>query len=254
MSEADGPMQRAQAAMRTVLPKRFYRQASVGESGGAFAVLLDGRPAKTPARNTLALPNAALAAAVAAEWNAIEGAIDPVQLPLTRLANLAIDAIANAPQPVIDEIVQYASSDLVFYRAAEPAGLVALQNERWNPVLDWAALKLNARFSLAEGVIHVRQPDEALSAVREAAERLSRPFALGATASVTNIGGSALIALALANGALTGDDAWNAAHVDEQWSISQWGEDDEAQRRLAARHVEFSAAARVLALLGGATK
>jgi chaperone required for assembly of F1-ATPase len=137
----------------------------------------------------------------------------------------------------------------VFYRAGEPEGLVALQNERWNPVLDWAASKLNARFALAEGIVHVRQPDQSLAAVREAAEKLSRPFALGAAASATNIGGSALIALALANGALSGDEAWNAAHVDEQWSISQWGEDDEAQRRLAARHAEFSAAATMLSLL-----
>jgi chaperone required for assembly of F1-ATPase len=249
MSEDNNPMRRAQAAMRTPLPKRFYKEASVGETAGGFAVLLDGKSAKTPKRNSLALPNAALANAVAAEWNAIETEIDPVRLPLTRLANLAIDAIANAPQPVIDEIVQYAASDLVFYRADKPEGLVALQNECWNPVLDWAAAHLGARFSLAEGIVHVRQPDEALSSVREAAEKLQKPFALAAAASVTNIGGSALIALALASGALTTDEAWNAAHVDEQWSISQWGEDAEAQRRLAARHAEFSAAATMLRLL-----
>lgn len=249
MSEDENPMRRAQAAMRASLPKRFYKQASVGEAGGTFSVLLDGKSAKTPARNTLALPNEALAQAVAAEWNAIENEIDPVRLPLTRLANLAIDAVANAPQPVIDEIVQYAGSDLVFYRADGPEGLVALQNERWNPVLDWAAAQLGARFLLAEGVMHVRQPDDALAGVRDAAEHLSKPFALTATASATNIGGSALIALALANGALSGDEAWNAAHVDEQWNISQWGEDDEAQRRFAARHAEFTAAAKMLALL-----
>jgi chaperone required for assembly of F1-ATPase len=249
MSEDENPMRRAQAAMRTPLPKRFYKNAASGLTTEGFAVLLDGKPAKTPARNTLALPNAALAAAVAAEWNAVEGNIDPVRLPLTRLANLAIDAIASAPQPVIDEIVQYAGSDLVFYRADAPPGLVALQNERWNPILDWAAAKLNARFSLAEGIVHVSQSEDALAAVREAADKLSKPFALAATASATNIGGSALIALALADGAISGSEAWNAAHVDEQWSISQWGEDDEAQRRLTARHTEFTAAARMLTLL-----
>lgn len=249
MSEDDNPMRKAQAAMRAALPKRFYKQATIGEAGRAYAVLLDGRPAKTPARSALALPNEALALAVAAEWNAIEGLIDPAQLSLTRLANLAIDAVAGAPQPMIDEIVQYAGTDLVFYRAEGPDDLVALQNERWNPVLDWAAAHIGARFSLAEGVIHVRQPDESLAAVRDAAEKLSRPFGLTATASATNIGGSALIALALANGALDGDEAWNAAHVDEQWNVSQWGEDEEAQRRLAARHEEFTAAAKMLALL-----
>lgn len=242
-------MRRAQAAMRTPLPKRFYKEAAVENTAGHFAILLDGKSAKTPARNSLALPNAALAMAVAAEWNAIEGNIDPVQLPLTRLANLAIDAIASAPQPVIDEIVQYAGTDLVFYRADNPPGLVALQNERWNPILDWAAAKLNARFSLAEGIVHVSQSNQALAAVRARVDTLSRPFALAAVASVTNIGGSALIALALADGAISGDVAWNAAHVDEQWNISQWGEDAEAQRRFAARHAEFSAAAKMLALL-----
>ncbi len=248
MSDDKNPMHRAQAAMRAALPKRFYKEATAGEAAGGFAVLLDGRSAKTPARNTLTLPNAALAAAVAAEWNAIEGDIDPEKLPLTRLANLAIDAIAVAPQPVVEEMVQYAASDLVCYRADSPQGLVALQNERWNPVLDWAAAALGARFVLAEGVMHVRQPDDALAAVREAALKLARPFALAAAASATNIGGSALIALALADGALGGDEAWNAAHVDEQWNISQWGEDAEAQRRLAARHAEFTAAAKMLTL------
>ena len=249
MSESDNPMRRAQAAMRAVLPKRFYQEARVGVAGGSFDILLDGRPAKTPARNALTLPNEKLAAAIAAEWNAIEDTIDPTLLPLTRLANLAIDAVASAPQPVIDEIVQYAGSDLVLYRAEGPEGLVALQNERWNPVLAWAAASLGARFSLAEGIVHVRQPDEALACVRGAAGRLARPFALTAVASATNIGGSALIALALGEGALSGDDAWNAAHVDEQWNISQWGEDAEMQQRLAARHAEFSAAAKMLSLL-----
>lgn len=249
MSGDENPMHHAQAAMRAALPKRFYKEASVVKANDAYVVQLDGKPAKTPARNSLALPIAALANAIAAEWNAIEGTIDPARLPLTRLANLAIDAIALSPEPVIEEIVQYASSDLVFYRAGEPAALVALQNERWNPLLDWAARRLDARFVLAEGVMHVRQPDDALAAVRDAAQRLARPFALAAAASATNLGGSALIALALTDGALSGDEAWNAAHVDEQWNISQWGEDDEAQRRLAARHIEFSAAARMLALL-----
>jgi chaperone required for assembly of F1-ATPase len=251
MSEDDNPMKRAQAAMRAALPKRFYKEAVFADSAEGFSILLDGKAARTPARRTLALPNAALASAVAGEWNAIEGQIDPSLLPLTRLSNLAIDAVAEAPQPVLDEIVQYAGSDLVFYRADGPAGLVALQNERWNPVLDWAAADLGVRFVLAESVMHVRQPDEALAAVRDAVERLDKPFALTATASATNIGGSALIALALARGALSGDQAWNAAHVDEQWNISRWGEDEEAQRRLAARHAEFSAAAKMLRLLRG---
>ncbi len=249
MSEADGPMQRAQAAMRTVLPKRFYKEASAGEAAGGFALLLDGKQAKTPAKRNLALPDRKLADAVAAEWNAVGEFIDPSVLPLTKLANLAIDAIADAPEPVIAEIVQYAGTDLVFYRAGEPADLVAAQNEKWNPVIAWAEREFATRFVLAEGIVHAKQSDAAVARVGAAAEALPRPFALAAAASATNLSGSALIALALAAGALSGDEAWNAAHVDEQWNISQWGEDSDAQRRFAARHVEFSAAAKMLALL-----
>lgn len=249
MSEDDNPMRRAQAAMRAVLPKRFYKQASAGETAHGFALLLDGKQAKTPAKRNLVLPNLVLADAIAAEWNAIGELIDPSQLPLTRLANLAIDAVADAPEPVVAEIVQYAGSDLLFYRASEPEGLVAAQNERWNPVVQWAEREFGTRFVLSEGVIHATQSTEALAQVRAAAEALPRPFALAAAASATNLGGSALIALALARGALGADAAWNAAHVDEQWNISRWGEDSEAQRRLAARHVEFTAAARILTMV-----
>ena len=249
MSEADGPMQRAQAAMRTVLPKRFYKEASAGETAAGFSLLLDGKQAKTPAKRNLVLLDRKLADAVAAEWNAVGEFIDPSVLPLTKLANLAIDAIAEAPEPVISEIVQYAGADLLFYRASEPEGLVAAQVEKWNPVIAWAEAELGTRFVLAEGIVHAKQSDAALASVRKMAETLQRPFALAAAASATNLSGSALIALALANGALSGDEAWNAAHVDEQWNISQWGEDSDAQRRFAARHVEFTAAAKMLSLL-----
>ena len=249
MSEEENPMRRAQAAMRAQLPKRFYKEAAAAEAPGGFAILLDGRPAKTPAKKSLLLPNRKLAEAVAAEWAAIDDVVDPVELPLTRLANLAIDAIALAPQPVIDEIVQYAGTDLVFYRAEEPEGLVAAQAEQWDRIVGWAEQAFGARLVLAAGIVHAKQSEQALGGVRRIAETLPRPFGLAAAASATNLSGSALIALALAEGALGADEAWNAAHVDEQWNISQWGEDAEAQRRLAARHREFTAAATMLALL-----
>ena len=201
------------------------------------------------ARNALALPNARTrhCGRRRVECDRERTSI-PSLLPLTRLANLAIDAIADAPQPVVDEIVQYAGTDLVFYRAGEPAGPWSpLQNERWNPVIDWAASKLG-RALLARRRRRACDAQPMMRWLRCAKRRkhCRKPFALAAAASATNIAGSALIALALANGALSGDEAWNAAHVDEQWNISQWGEDDEAQRRLAARHAEFTAAAKML--------
>jgi chaperone required for assembly of F1-ATPase len=250
MSEDENPMRRAQAAMRAPLPKRFFRTVSTEARDEGHALLLDGRPTRTPARKRLALPNAALAEAVADEWRALDDLIDPARMPLTRLANLAIDAVAAAPDPVIDEMVQYAGTDLLFYRAGEPEGLVAAQNERWNPVIAAMEERLGVRFRLAEGIRHVAQDDAALGAIRGMAEALPRPFGLAAAASATNLSGSALLALALAERMLGGDDAWNAAHVDEQWNIGQWGEDAEAQARLAARHAEFTAAATMLRLVG----
>jgi chaperone required for assembly of F1-ATPase len=249
MNDELNPMRRAQAAMRTVLPKRFFKDVTTDERGEGRVLLLDGRPTRTPARRLLALPNVALAEAVADEWRALEDVIDPSAMPLTRLSNLAIDAVAEAPVPVIDEIVEYAGTDLLYYRAPEPEGLVAEQNARWNPLIDAMEARLGVRFLLAEGIVHVAQPEAALAAVRQAAEALSRPFALTAAASATNLSGSALIALALAAGLIGGDEAWNAAHVDEQWNISRWGEDADAQARLAARHAEFAAAARMLRLV-----
>jgi len=249
MSDEPNPMRRAQAAMRAVLPKRFFREVSTEPRDEGHVLLLDGRPTRTPARRLLALPNVKFAEAVADEWRALGDVIDPAAMPLTRLSNLAIDAVAVAPAPVIDEIAHYAGSDLLYYRAAEPEGLVAEQNAQWNPVIAALEARLSVRFRLAEGIVHVAQAEEALTAIRREAEALSHPFALAAVASATNLSGSALIALALAAGLLSGDEAWNAAHVDEQWNISRWGEDADAQVRLAARHAEFTAAARTLRLV-----
>lgn len=243
-----GPMQAAQRAMRPPLPKRFYTDVSVSLRGEAYAINLDGKPARTPAKRLLAFPAQALADAVAREWAGIAGVIDPARMPLTRLANVAIDRVAETPAEVIAEVVKYAGSDLVCYRAAEPEGLVALQNEHWTPVLDWARDRFGARFRLCEGVRFVEQEPDTIKAFRAEVERIARPFALAALASATQLTGSALIALALASGVLSADAAWVAAHVDEDWQISQWGEDADAKQRRDFRRADFDAAAVVLTL------
>jgi chaperone required for assembly of F1-ATPase len=243
------PMKAAQRAMRPPVLKRFYKQATVGEMDGGFALLLDGKIAKTPAKKRLVLPTRALAEAVAVEWGAQESEIDPAKMPLTRLANIAIDRVEEEAASIREEIVRYASSDHVLYRAGEPEGLVALQTTHWDPILEWARSALGARFILAEGVNFVAQPEAALAAVRAEAGKWPVPFALAALASLTSLAGSALIALALARGRLSAVDAWNAAHVDEDWNVRQWGEDDEAASRRAQRFSEFEAAAKMLALL-----
>jgi chaperone required for assembly of F1-ATPase len=243
------PREAARRGGRPNLAKRFYNRAQVsgpvGE-GEAFALLLDDRPVKTPARRPLAAPSRALADKIAAEWNAQTNVIDPGRMPLTRLANAVIDAVADAPRPVADEVAQYLSSDLLCYRAETPAGLIALQSQRWDPVLAWARDALDARFVLAQGVMHVAQPSEAIAAA--AARIPSDHWRLGAVSSITTLTGSALLALALDADALNAESAWTAAHADEDWQTSQWGSDDAARERQAFRLAEFEAAVSVLRL------
>jgi chaperone required for assembly of F1-ATPase len=249
MAEGRGPMQRAQAAMRPPLPKRFYKEARAVERDGAFVLELDGKPAKTPARNPLAAPNVAVGELLAAEWNALGDTIDPAKMPLTRLLNVAIDRVAPEGEAVAADIASYAGTDLVCYRAAEPEELVQAQADAWNPVLAWAHEALGARLALAQGVTHVQQPETALAAVRAEIDRAPKPFGLAAVATVTVLTGSVLIALMLARGAISPEAAWTTAHVDEDWNVTKWGEDTEATQRRASRKAEFDAAARMIAAL-----
>ena len=242
------PVEAARRAVRPSLRKRFYRQAAVGsDQDGAIPVLLDGKPVRTPARRLLAAPVLGLAEALAAEWQAQGEHIDPAAMPLTRLANAIIDGVADAPQAVAADIGEYLGSDLLCYRAAEPYGLVARQTELWDPVLAWIRERGGARFVLAQGVMHVVQPDEALTAAR--AMIPTDPWRLGAVHALTTLTGSALLALALAHGRLTADAAWTAANVDEDWNLAQWGDDALARERRNARETEMRAAARVLEAL-----
>lgn len=231
------------------LPKRFYTTAEAGEHEGRHVVLLDARVVKTPGKRLLAVETAALAAAIAAEWAAQGERIDPATMPLTRLANTTIDGVAPQADAVRADIVKYAGSDLVCYRATFPAELAAAQARAWDPVLTWAQSRLGARFFLADGVMPVAQLPEALARV-EAHVAPFGPFRLAAAHVMTTLTGSALLALATLDGALDAEAAWSAAHVDEDYQISQWGEDAEAKARRAKRHDDMKAAARLVALAG----
>lgn len=242
------PMVSARQGARASLRKRFYKQAQVGESTGeGFPLLLDGKQVMTPARKALVAPVRDLADAIAREWEAQVEVIDPFAMPLTRLANVVIDGVAVAPSPVTEEIVQYLGSDLLCYRADTPPGLVERQMAAWNPVLDWARDVLGARFILIEGVVYAAQPPEAIAAA--AATIPADPWRLGAVASITTLTGSALLALAVNAGALDAAAAWQAAHVDEDYQMSQWGLDDMALARREGRFTEFMAAATVLKMV-----
>ena len=241
----DDPIEATRRSMRTALPRRFYATVATAAVADGYAVRLDDKPVRTPARRVLAAPTLALAEAIAAEWQAQKDVIDPAKMPLTRLANAIIDGVADAPLPVADEIAKYLASDLLFYRAGSPPGLVECQARHWDPILDWARQALGADFRLGEGVVYVAQPQTTLAAACAAIPL--EPWRLGAVHVVTTLTGSALIALAMARGALSVDAAWQAAHVDEDWNVAQWGRDEMAIARREFRFAEFQAAATVLA-------
>lgn len=249
LSDPD-PIRRAQIQSKMPLPKRFYAEVSVGERDGGYAVLLDGKPVRTPGRALLILPTGEAARLVADEFAAQEREIDPVKMPVTRIANSTADGVAKDPQPVADDIVKYAGTDLLFYRAGSPQPLVERQAAAWNPVLDWARREIGARFILAEGVMHVAQPAEAIEAVRRHVASRGEPLRLAAMHVMTTLTGSALLALAVEAGALEADAAWDAAHVDEDWNIEMWGTDAEAKARRAFRKADMLAAAKVISALG----
>jgi chaperone required for assembly of F1-ATPase len=242
------PTEAARRAVRAALRPRFYKNVGVAEAAEGFAVMLDGRPVRTPARRALAAPTRALGEALAAEWEAQAEVIDPANMPLTRLANTIIDGVAATAQAVAAEIEKYLGSDLVCYRAESPDRLVVRQSHRWDPILAFARDALGAHFEVTYGVRFVIQSPEAIAAARRAIP--IDPWRLGAVHTVMTLTGSALIALGFARGAITLDNAWAAAHVDEDWNMELWGRDELALERREARFTEIRAAAKVLELLG----
>jgi chaperone required for assembly of F1-ATPase len=243
--ETRKPMEAARRLTAPVRQKRFYKTAAMDAEEGGFALRLDGKRAMTPARRPLAVPHAHLAEAIAAEWAGQAEFLDPLSMPVTRLANSAIDGVATRLADVRDEVLAYAGTDLLCYRAGEPEGLVARQRAAWDPILAWAEERFG-RLVLAEGIVHVAQPDATLAALASAVDGFDDPFRLAGLSLATTLSGSALIALALAAGALDVHAAWAAAHVDEDWNITLWGADAEAMRRRAARLEDFKAAALAL--------
>jgi chaperone required for assembly of F1-ATPase len=240
------PVEAARHSVRAQQRRRFYQNAQVVEVAGAFPILVDGRPVKTPAARPLAAPSRALAQALADEWNAQGEFIDPAKLPLTRLSNSIIDGVADAPDAVAAEVTKYLGSDLLFYRAESPEGLLARQVRIWDPVLAWARDSLRAEFIATQGVAYVPQPPAAIAAAAAAIPR--DPWRLGAVNAITTLTGSALIALALLGSGLAIEAAWEAAHVDEDWNMEFWGREESAMERRARRFDEMVAAVTVLRL------
>ena len=225
--------------------RRFYENAGVGDGN---VVLLDARPVKTPGRAPLAPPSARLAEAIADEWNAQGETIDPRAMPLTGLANAAIDRIAAAKAAFAHGLAVYGESDLLCYRAEGPAPLVARQADLWEPILDWARSRYGIAFEVTAGIVHRPQPPGTVARLAAAVESRDH-FELAGLSPLVTVSGSLVVALALAEGAIGLETAWAAATLDEQWQAEQWGEDEEAVKALAGRRADFAAAARFLSLL-----
>ena len=228
--------------------KRFWTSASVRPEAGGFRVALDARPLKTPAGAALVVPTEALAAVVAAEWDALDGEIRPERLPLTRAANSAIDRILPNPGPVADAIADYGRNDLLCYRAATPQALADRQAAGWDPWLAWAARELRAPLVAVAGITPQPQPETSLAALG-AAVAAHGPFALAGLHGLVALSGSLVLGLAVSRGALAPEAAWDLGRLDEDWQAEQWGLDAEAEATAAAARADFLDSARLLALL-----
>lgn len=240
---ADRPLEDSARAM-----KRFYKQATAFPEEGGVAVLLDGRPVRTPARAALRVPTEELAEAIAREWNAQGEKIEPHLMPLTGLANAAIDRVAPDPAAFGRTLAEYGESDLLCYRAEGPQSLVERQGRVWDPLLGWARTRFGIEIETTAGVMHRRQPSHTVEQLGRAVAARG-PFQLAGLAPLVTIAGSLIIALALAEGAIGLEAAWDAAMLDEAWQAEQWGADPLAAASLENRRREFEGAYLFLTLL-----
>ena len=247
--EADKPAKvPSREPLAPPLPKRFYAGVTVAPAEGGFTILLDGKPVRTPRKLPLTVPTRPLADAIAEEWAAQKERVDPASMPLSKLAITAIDGVATQMADVAADIVEFAGSDLLCYRAEEPEALAVLQAAAWDPILRWAEPELGARLATAKGILPVVQRPEALERIAAAVAPFDA-MALTALHVITTLTGSAILALAHAAGRISAEEAWTAAHVDEDWQISRWGIDVEAAERSVRRWAEMQAASRFLELL-----
>lgn len=229
--------------------KRFWKSAQAVARDGGWGVRLDSAPLRTPGRAAFVMPNEPLAEAIAGEWSAAEGTVEPRAMPLTGLAYVAIDRVAPDRGAFAAGLARYAEADLACYRAEGPASLAALQSEHWDSLLGWARRRYDVDFTTTTGIVHAAQPRATIERLGHAIAELD-PFRLAGLSPLVTIGGSLVAALAVLEGALAPEQAWNAVSVDERWQLDTWGAESEAEAALANRRRDFFAAARFLELLG----
>ena len=218
--------------------RRFWKEVTIAEDDDGFAIGLDGRAVKTPAKAPLIVPTRKLAEAVAAEWDIQDGDIDPSKMPFTRSSNAAIDKVAHQHAEVADMLAGYGDSDLLCYRADGPESLIARQSQKWDPVLEWAANSLDARLVSVAGVIHAPQSSEALIALQERVHALD-DWALTAFHDLVCLSGSLILGFAAIHDLMPPADLWRLSRLDENWQEEQWGHDEEAAEMAAAKEKEF---------------
>ena len=218
--------------------KRFWTEAGVVEEGDGFGVRLDGRAVRTPAKAVLSVPTRALAEAIAAEWDAQEGKIDPGTMPFTRSANAAIDKVAHQKSEVAEMLAAYGDSDLICYRAVSPSELVEKQAAAWNPLLDWTESVLSAKLLAVEGVVHVPQDVQAMARLRAHVDALDI-WALTAFHDLVSLSGSLVIGFAALDEFYPVKTLWDLSRVDETWQAEQWGSDEEAEEMAARKQSDF---------------
>ena len=228
--------------------KRFWRDVAVEQEADWWTIKLDGRPVKTPARAALAVPTETLADAIAGEWRSVEGKIDPRAMPLTGLANAAIDRVAPDRQAFAGNLARYAEADLACYRADGPRALVERQEQQWDKLLGWARRRYDVDFVTTSGLMHVAQPAATIERLSHAVAALD-PFRLAGLSPLVTVGGSLVAALAVLEKALAPEEAWDAVSIDERWQLEHWGADADAEVALDNRRRDFLAAARFLDLL-----
>ena len=228
--------------------KRFWKQADAVERDGGWGVELDGKPLRTPARDLLTVPTKALAEAIASEWNEVGDKIDPGTLPLTGLANAAVDRVTPDKEAFAKGIARYAEADLACYRAEGPSALVDRQTESWDALIGWGRRRFDVDFRTTRGIVHVDQPAATVDRLSHAVAALD-PFRLAGLSPLVTISGSLLAALGVLEGTLMPDQAWDAVTVDDRWQLEQWGSDAEAEAAIDNRRRNFMAAARFLELL-----
>jgi len=248
LSDPD-PVKRAQKQMRAPVAKRFYTSVAVEQGAEGFEIRLDGKAVRTPANSIVALPTRQAAQLIADEFDAQIDTIDPVSMPVTRLVNTALVGVATEAGAVFEDILRFASSDLLFYRVDTPEELVHQQAEAWDPILVWVRDQLGAEFHLAQGITHVEQPRESISALAAHLGPRKEPLRLAALHLMTSIMGSALLAIAVDARFIDTETAWAAAHVDEFWNEAHWGVDSEAIARRNARKRDMLAAVALIEAL-----